>query len=321
MNDPHGVTFFRDGPLPSVVTRPWESFPVMVGAGLVVGFATGGYPAGSSEISQIALVVAMTFSLTEISFEGLSPRAELRGILLSLVMTYGVLSGLLLVFAVTSADPALRDGWVLMAAVPPAVAVVPVTSYLKGNVRRSLISAAFLYVLGLGLVPGITLAFVGRGVPVDLLFFQTLVLIGVPLAASRGLRLWKGVSRARGSVVAISFFFLIVAIAGSTRDTLLANPQVVVSLSLLSFLRTFALGIGIYGIAVALRVPREDQVAAATFSSFKNLGLTVVLAFSFFGAAATLPSIVSLVFEILWIPALPLVFRFPRTRRSGVDGG
>ncbi len=46
-----------------------------------------------------------------------------------------------------------------------------------------------------------------------------------------------------------------------------------------------------------------------TFSSFKNLGLTVVLAFAVFGSVATLPSIVSLVFEILWLATLPLLFR------------
>ena len=59
----------------------------------------------------------------------------------------------------------------------------------------------------------------------------------------------------------------------------------------------------------ALDVPWSDRVAVTAFSSFKNLGLTVVLAFAVFGHVATLPSIVSLVFEILWLAALPLLFR------------
>lgn len=309
MTPSRAVNLFRGIHLPVPVRKPWENFPLMVSAGLAVGLLTGGYPAFSREISQGTLVLAMAFSLTEISFRGISPREELRGVLLSAGMSYGVLSGLLLLFAALSEEPALRDGWVLMAAVPPAVAVVPITSYLKGNVRRSLISSAILYLLGLVVVPGMTLAFVGTAVPVDGLVLQTLLLIGVPVAVSRPLRRWSRIAEVRGTVVALAFFFLVVAIAGSTRDTLLANPQTILSLSALSFLRTFALGFAILAIAAAFRVSREDRVTATTFSSFKNLGLTVVLAFSFFGAEATLPSVVSLVFEILWVPALPLAFR------------
>src|SRR2546427_687146 len=180
----------------------------MVASGLVVGFATGGFPAYSKEISQVALVLGMTFSLTEISIAGISPRRELRRFLIAFAMSYVVLSGLILTFAILSPDPQIRNGWVLMAAVPPAIAVVPITSILQGDTRRSLVSLALVFVL--------------------------------------------------------------------TR---------------------------------ALHVPWAERVAVTAFSSFKNLGLTVVLAFAVFGPVATLPSIVSLVFEILWLAALPLLFR------------
>ena len=289
--------------------RPWRSFPFMVALGLLVGLATGGFPLYSKELSQLALIVAMTFSLTEISFSGISPRAELRGFLISLGMSYVVLSGLVLAFAALSSDSEIRAGWVLMAAVPPAVAVIPITSYLRGDVRRSLISSALLYILGLALVPLITYVFTSQSAPIWDLFLQTVLLIGVPLVASRPLRRWDRIGEVRPGAVAVSFFFLVLAIAGSTRGPLLDRPELIASLSLLSFLRTFGLGLLVIGAARVLGLSREDRVAVTTFSSFKDLGLTVVLAFSVFGAAATLPSIVSLVFEILWLAALPFVFR------------
>src|SRR5256885_8414689 len=133
----------------------------MVASGLVVGFATGGFPAYSKEIAEVALILGMTFSLTEISISGISPREELKRFVVAFGMSYVVLSGLILSFAVLSPDPQIRNGWVLMAAVPPAIAVVPITSILKGDTRRSLIALALLYVLGLGLVPAITLE-IGR---------------------------------------------------------------------------------------------------------------------------------------------------------------
>ncbi len=163
--------------------------------------------------------------------------------------------------------------------------------------------------LGLGLVPAITLVFTNQVAPFGELVVQTVVLIGVPLVASRLLRRWPRVVDVRGSAVSISFFVLVVAIAGSTRGPLLAHPDLIATLAVLSFGRTFLLGGVVFVFARTLRVPWADRVAVTVFSSFKNLGLTVVLAFAVFGSVATLPSIVSLVFEILWLAALPLLFR------------
>ncbi len=80
-------------------------------------------------------------------------------------------------------------------------------------------------------------------------------------------------------------------------------------LSLLALLRTFGVGGLVFLISRALGASRETRLSLTAFASFKNLGLTVVLAFAVFGPTATLPSIVSLVFEILWLAALPTLFR------------
>jgi len=288
----------------------------MVASGLLVGFATGGFPMYSREISQIALILGMTFSLTEISIVGICPRAEVRRFLIAFGMSYVVLSGLILAFAVLTPDPQIRNGWVLMAAVPPAIAVVPITSILKGDTRRSLVSLAFLYVLGLGLVPAITLAFTNQTAPFEELVLQTVLLIGVPLVASRFLRRWSRTAEFRTSAVSISFFFLVIAIAGSTRGPLLAHPELIASLAVLGFGRTFLLGGLVFVVTRTLHVPWADRVAVTAFSSFKNLGLTVVLAFAVFGPEATLPSIVSLVFEILWLGGLPILLRAELARAA-----
>ena len=281
----------------------------MVASGLVVGFVTGGFPAYSKEISQLALAVGMTFSLSEITLKGISPRAELRGFLVSFALSYVLLSGVILAFAYATDEAAIRDGWVLMAAVPPAVAVVPITAYLKGDTRRALVSLAILYVLGLALVPLFTLAFTAQSVPVSELLLQTVLLIGGPLVVSRGIARWPRGRENRATVVSISFFVLVTAIAGATRGALLARPDLLGVLSLLALLRTFGVGGLVFLISRALGTSRETRLSLTAFATFKNLGLTVVLAFAVFGPTATLPSIVSLVFEIAWLAALPVLFR------------
>jgi BASS family bile acid:Na+ symporter len=281
----------------------------MVASGLVIGFVTGGFPGYSKEISQLALGLGMTFAMTEISFVGISPRAEFRRFLVSLGMTYVALGGLLFIFAFLSSDPGIHDGWILMASVPPAIAVVPITAYLQGDTRRTVISLALLYVIGLFVVPILTWGFTHQTVPLGDLVLQTILLIGVPMLASRPLRRWQRVVDARTSGVSLSFFFLVIAIAGSTRGPLLTRPELLLPLGVFSVGRTFGIGALVIALARAFRLPRDDQVALAVFASFKNLGLTVVLAFAVFGPVATLPSIVSLVCEILWLATLPFVFR------------
>jgi BASS family bile acid:Na+ symporter len=289
----------------------------MVASGLVIGFATGGFPAYSKEISQLALGLGMTFALTEISFASLSPRIEFRRFVVSLLASYGGLSGLVLVFALLSPDPGIHDGWVLMASVPPAISVVPITSYLRGDTRRIVISLAILYLIGLLLVPVITLVFTHQTVPLNDLVLQTILLIGIPMLASRPLRRWRTIAGARTSAVGISFFFLVIAIAGSTRGPLLARPELLLSLALLSLARTFGIGGLLFFLARTLRLTRDSQIALTAFGSFKNLGLAVVLAFAVYGPIATLPSIVSLVCEILWLGTLPLVYRASGSDPSG----
>lgn len=285
----------------------------MVGAGLVVGLATGGFPAAySTGVQQLSLIVAMTFSLTEISFRGIQLRPELGGLVLAFLMSYGVLGGLIVLFGAATTDPALRSGWMLMAAVPPAVAVVPVTSLLRGDVRRSLISEAILYALGLLVVPALSVLLLGEGVPIEGLALQTLLLIGLPIVASRPLRLWSRVGEARPTAVSLSFFFLVLAIAGSTRDTLLGRTDLVGGLLALGCLRTFGLGLLLFAITHALRVPRDRRTGILAFGGLKNLGLTVVLASTLVGPLASLPAIASLIFETAWLGTLPLLFRSNR---------
>src|SRR5207244_12604021 len=116
-----------------------------------------------------------------------------------------------------SPGPGIDHGWAPMASAPPAIAVVPITSYLRGDSRRTVVSLAILYLIGLLLVPVITLAFTHQSVPLNALVLQTILLIGLPMLASRPLRRWRKIADIRTSGVSISFFFLVIAIAGSTR--------------------------------------------------------------------------------------------------------
>jgi len=280
----------------------------MVASGLVLGLLVGDHLAFAKEIGTVALIVAMTLALTQVRLGGLSGRTEMRAFFPALGWNYLVLSGLVLGFALLTPDPDLRAGWVVMAAVPSAIAVVPLTSIARGNVRSALVSTALLYVLSLVLVPVITLAFAGRVPPLTDLAVQTFLQIGLPLLASRILVRLPTVERVRPLGVNVSFFVLVAMVAGANRLAF-ADLGLVLSLTGAALVRTFGIGLAVLGLAILMRRPNEERVAWTLFGSFKNLGLTALLALSLFGARAAIPAIVSLLFEILWLASLPVILR------------
>src|SRR5438445_800344 len=290
------------------VFRPWRSFPTMVLAGLIVGVALGDRLVFATQIATVALIVAMTLALTEIRFQGLSMGSEARAFAPAVFWNYVVLTGIILGFAAFTTEPDLRNGWVVMAAVPSAIAVVPLASIVKGNVRSVLVSSALLYLLALVLVPAITLSFAGRAVPPADVAVQTFLQIGVPLLASRVLVRIPAIQTVRRVGVNVSFFVLMTMVVGGNRIAF-ADPGLVLSLVGAALLRTFGIGLGALGLARLARRPREDRVAWTLFGSFKNGGLTALLALFLFGAKAAIPAIVCLLFEILWLSAIPVIFR------------
>jgi len=293
------------------VFRPWRSFPLMVVTGLVLGLLTGGSPLFAKEVSTLFLIIAMTLALTEIRLEGLRFRRELRAFSAAFFWNYVVLTGLVLAFAFLTPDPDLRAGWVVMAAVPSAIAVVPLTSIFRGNVRSTLISTALLYGAALVLFPAVTIVFAGRTTPPADLAVQTILQIGVPIVASRALTRVPAMERHRPTGVNLSFLVLVAVVAGANRSAF-ADLGLVLSLSGAGLLRTFGIGLAVFGLATVLKRPQDQRIAWTLFGSFKNLGLTALLAFSIFGSTAAVPAIVTLFYEILWLVALQKVFGAPR---------
>jgi len=290
--------------------RPWENFAFMVSLGAVLGVLTGGVPtAYARDVSTAALIFAMTFSLTEVRFRGLSPRKEARAFGRAFLWNYGALSGIILGLALLFPAGPIRGGWVVMAAGPSAVAVIPLTATFRGNTRTALVSTALLYVAALGLYPAVTLAFAGQGVNVQQLGLQLLLQIALPLLASRFLSRSDALARRRPLIVNASFFVLVFALTGANRDVFVQDLGLIGALAAVAFVRTWGIGMAAYAVSRRLGADRSQIVSDTLFASLKNLALAALLAFSLFGPLAALPAIVSLFLEIAWLLPLSRVLR------------
>jgi BASS family bile acid:Na+ symporter len=272
----------------------------------VFGLFFGGYAPPLKGFILPALVFIMSLSTTQITFTELTHiKNYLRDILIVFVINYVFLSG----FILLANDLLIRDydlyvGFIVMAAIPPAVAVLPFTYLLKGEMMVSLIGSASLYLLALVMAPLISLHLleVGR---IDLvkLISVLIQLIIIPFFVSRMLLKWKTFHRVKGNMnifINLAFLLVIYVVIGMNRSAFLSHFDALILVSLIAFLRTFVSGHLIDLISRLARIDRERRMSYVLFGSFKNLGVAATIAFVLFNDRAAIPSAVTIPFEFIF---------------------
>jgi BASS family bile acid:Na+ symporter len=221
-------------------------------------------------------------------------------------MTYPILSSAILgLSSLIVRDERIWEGFVIIAAVPPGVAVIPFTFFLKGNASFSLIGTMGAYLGALLLTPLIALLFLGTNFinPVKV-FIIMLELILLPLVLGRVL-VRIGVSRRieplKGTLTNWSFFIVTYTIVGMNREVFLGQPLSLLPAAVVSVATTFLLG---WMIETAGRFFRADPgtlTSLVLLGTIKNFGLAGGLALALFGRETAVPATVSTVFMIVYI--------------------
>jgi len=277
-----------------------ESYTAMMALGLILGLVAGGFPALTKEISMASLAILMTLSLSNVSLTETKSKGHIDHALKALFINYGLLTLLILAIGAFFSED-LWWGWVLMAAAPSAISVVPFTTILGGETSKALFSTATNYAAALLLMPAITLALIGSAVSTSSLVYSLLLLIVLPVILSRGvtrLQLAKPVST---SLMNISFAVLIFAVAGANRDAFVGDPMIVLGVSIGCTVRTFGIGLGTEFALRGLGMPKPSRISYVLFSSYKNLGLTATLAIALFEPVVAVPATICIVFEVVWV--------------------
>ena len=281
-------------------TQVLESYTIMMVLGLVLGLACGGFPVYTKEISMASLAILMTLSLSNVKIGETRNREHLNHAMRTLVVNYIFLTGLILVMGLFFSDD-LWPGWVLMAAAPSAVSIVPFTTVLGGQTSKALFSTAANYLLALGIMPAMTLLLIGSAVSVMSLVYSLLLLIVLPMIASRLVTRANISKPVNTSMMNLMFAILIFAVAGSNRDAFIGEPMVVIAVSVACVIRTFGSGLTTEFLMRKSGVPKESRVSYVLFASYKNLGLTATLAIALFEPIVAVPATICIVFEVVWV--------------------
>lgn len=285
----------------------------MMTLGLVLGLVTGGSPWYTKELSMASLAILMTFSLSTVGLREAHGRDHYRHALVALALNYGVLTAVILTLGLFYSDD-LWPGWVLMAAAPSAISVVPFTTALGGKTTQALFSTAVNYLVALVLMPVMALALIGSSVSAMSLVYSLVLLIVLPMVFSRGVMRLSIKKDTNTAVMNVCFAVLIFAVAGSNRDAFFGDPILVLAISIGCLIRTFGTGLAAEFALTRMSVKKQERASYVLFSSYKNLGLTATIAIALFEPVVAVPATICIVFEVVWV--IFLVRWYPRREES-----
>ncbi len=253
------------------------------------------------------LAIVMTLSTMTVSSKLVrTPKALFPPALIGIGMNYVLLAGFLLVVsAVLIREEAIRSGFVLLAAAPPAVAVIPFTDFLNGDRIFSLTGTMGAYLGALVIMPLMAIGFLGSSFidPLQLLIIMVQLII-IPLILSRIL-IWTGLASRiepmRGAITNWCFFLLTYTIVGLNREVFLGEPLSMIPVAIIAIGSTFLLGFLIECMTKLLRLDSQISTSLVLLGTLKNYGLAGGLALALFSKQTAVPSTVSTVFMIVYI--------------------
>jgi len=254
-----------------------------------------------------ALALAMALATMEIGNELFrKPRALIFPAFLGIIMSYIILGNIIIgLAAFMIRDETIWTGFILLAAVPPAVAVIPFSGFLKGNGPLSLVGTVGAYLGGLAIMPLIAVGLLSSAAfdPLQLLMV-TLELIVLPLCVSRVLirEGWRErIAPYRGTATNWSFFVVLYTLVGLNRNIILGQTSILLPVAAISILTMFVLGFLIDWIGSRFHLPRETRTSLVLLGTLKNQGMAGGIALTMFSQEAALPAAVSTMVMIVYI--------------------
>jgi BASS family bile acid:Na+ symporter len=270
----------------------------------VAAMLLGGFPEeiviSNGNIAMLSLMVMMSLSLTALQLKGLKVRSHRKAIRNAFLLSFVLSSGITILMSFFFQGE-LRVGWIIEAAVPSAVSVVPFTYILKGDLEPTLVSSAVLYFIALVFTPLITLIFLGQPIDQLTLLEYVAVLILLPLAISRFMRRLEISQANKTAAINLAFFVLIVAIAGPNRQVFFTDQILLSGLVAVAIVRIFVIGLLWNWYLKRKGAPRKRRVPEVLFATYKNTGMAATLAIGVIGPTAAVPATVCTLVEISWL--------------------
>jgi bile acid:Na+ symporter, BASS family len=257
-----------------------------------------------------ALMIILTVTL--LRFPGgflRHPRTLLPGALWGNVMNYLVFGNLIILGSIfLIRDEKFWTGLVLIAAVPPAVVILPLSEKMHGDKMLTLAGFVGTYLGALILTPLIGVAFL-KYIPIyyGKLIVLVVALIVLPLIISRVAvdRSWDArIERHEGTIADGCFFVVFYALAANNANLILRWPLEIILISILAFATVFLISLALVLIHKYYKVPHQTISSLMLLGTMKNYGLAGGIALYIFCNEAAVPALIFSVFmfaNTIWL--------------------
>ncbi|MDP2855372.1 MAG: hypothetical protein Q8O28_14130 [Smithellaceae bacterium] len=260
-----------------------------------------------------ALMITLTVALLRFPSGFLNePRRLLSGALWGNLMNYLVLGNLIILGSIfLIRDEKYWIGLVLIAAVPPAVAILPLSERLRGDKMLTLAGFAGTYLGALILTPLIGVAFL-KFVPIHYgkLMILAVTLIVLPLVLSRIAvdRKWDTrIERHEGTISGGCFFVIFYALAANNAHLIRQWPLEIILISVLALATVFLITLALMLIGRFYKVSHSTISSLLLLGTMKNYGLAGGIALYIFNNEASVPALIFSIF--MFLNAIWLKFR------------
>ncbi len=291
-----------------MMRRLWRNRDFILTLALLAGLGAGQGAPYSEPLVLPALAVVMTLAVLGVP---ITIFRSLQGFFMATfwagLANYLLLGGIQLgLSTLLIQSPEIRNGFVLLAVVPPAVAVIPFTSLLNGDRVFSLVGTVGCYLAALVLTPLGAWLLLGGGLLVHPGKIAVIVaeLILLPLLLAALLQYWgwdRRLEPYKGTITNWSFFLITYTIVGLNRQLFLHQPWDLVPIVIIAVASTFVWGEIITWLCRWHGIRPDRATSLVLLGTLKNYGLAGGLALTLFSPQTSLPAAVSTVFMIVYI--------------------
>ncbi len=288
-----------------------ENTSVFFIAAIIIGLVYPNFSGFTGQYIILFFIVAATLSLTHLNLTRKDTRENASASLKAVLLSYGLLTGVTILAAyMLVPDPEHFAGFIVMAAAPPAVAVIPFTYLLKGNTKIALGGELLNYLLALALAPLITIIFLGSAVDVFEIMKALSLIIILPLIISRGLiNHPHSLDSLQKITVNFCFGFINYSVIGLNHASIFTDAMAIWPILIVHFLTVFGAGTLVYVAGRRMRVKKETCIPYTLFGAFKNGGMSATLAILLISPAASLPAALHGAFTISFFVLLGYLVR------------
>lgn len=275
-------------------------------AGAVIGLAGGDLLGKSSgDFLTVMLILLMCFSLTGLRFTKKDVTENKKVILISTLV--GVfLSPVITLIVGSFFDEVYWEGWVLLACVPCAIAVISGALLMGADTKLMTLSVTAIYVVSIVFTPLIVSLLTGGSVDPLTILRYVVLFIAVPMIVSLPLGKMKIPKSVNSIVINFCFLAMVMVAFGKCRDVIVSDPVLVLTIAAVCFIRIPMLHIIAETLLKRAGVPVAKRIHYILLLCWKNSGMSLALCIAVVpdSSAVLLPGSVSLVFELTYMMAM-----------------